>query len=95
MDGRIGWAFVGLDIVELVMEVEEEFSIAIPDGLAATLTTVGKLHAAVVAELHRLDRPLPPEEVFERIRGIVSTQLGVPPEQVVEGARFVEDFGAD
>ena len=32
-----------LDFVELVMKVEEEFNIAVPDEAAATLKTVGQV----------------------------------------------------
>jgi acyl carrier protein len=85
---------MGLDIVELITAVEERFGIKIPDKVAATLTTVGKLHACVVAELHRLDRPEPSDAVFEKLRDLIVDQLGVRPSQVVPEARFVEDFGA-
>jgi acyl carrier protein len=86
---------MGLDTVELVMEVEEEFSIDIPNELASTLTTVGKLHCFVVAELHRRDRPRPSKEVFEQLRELIVTQIGVRPEQVVANASFVDDLGMD
>lgn len=35
------------------------------------------------------------EEVFEKVRSIVSEQLDVPEEKVTEDARFQEDLGAD
>jgi acyl carrier protein len=34
-----------LDVIDLIMEVEREFSISIPDETAEGLTTIGKLEA--------------------------------------------------
>jgi acyl carrier protein len=46
---------MGLDSVELVMEVEEAFGIRIPDADAEWIRTVGELYRYVLAEL---DRPV-------------------------------------
>jgi acyl carrier protein len=35
------------------------------------------------------------EEIFEKVRDIVATELEVDKEQVVMGARYIEDLGAD
>lgn len=42
-----------LDVVELLMEVESEFGIAIDSGAADRLTTVGRLADHVKAEVRR------------------------------------------
>ena len=42
---------MGLDAVELVMRVEEEFGIEIPDAEAEEATTVGKLYELVLSKL--------------------------------------------
>jgi len=47
---------MGLDTVELVMAVEDYFEITIPNEVAETLVTVGKLHEFVVSELTRTGR---------------------------------------
>jgi acyl carrier protein len=86
---------MGMDTIELVMAVEEQFGVQIPDEVAATLGTVGKLNAWVTAELHRLDRPRPPEVVSSELRDLIASQLGVPASEVVPEARFVQDLGAD
>lgn len=39
---------MGLDSVELVMHVEEEFEIEIPDEEASAMRTVGQLHNGVM-----------------------------------------------
>ena len=87
---------MGLDSVEIILAVEEEFGLEIPDADAARMITVGDLHAFVVVELRRLGRPDSDADVaFARVRDIVCRQLGVKPEAVVPNARFVKDLGVD
>jgi acyl carrier protein len=88
--------FMGLDSVELVMAVEQHFGVSIPDSDASTLVTVGKLHAWVVNELLRLNRPdVEAGVVFEQLRELVCDQLRIAPERVVPEARFVQDLHMD
>ena len=35
------------------------------------------------------------KEIFEKVQGIVATELEVDKEQIVMGARYIEDLGAD
>ena len=35
------------------------------------------------------------EAVADRVRAIIAEQLGVKPEEVTDGASFIEDLGAD
>jgi acyl carrier protein len=86
---------MGLDTVELVMAVEEEFELEIPDAAAEKMVTVGDMHAFLESELKRLGRDLDPAQVFERMRSIIVRQLGVDPDEVVPSARFVKDLHAD
>jgi acyl carrier protein len=86
---------MGLDTVELVMAVEKEFELEIPDAAAEKMLTVGDLHAFLVSEIKRLGRIADDAAVFERMRAIIVRQLGVEPSEVVQGARFVKDLRAD
>jgi acyl carrier protein len=87
---------VGLDTVELVMAIEEGFALEIPNETAATLTTVGDMHAYLVSELARLGRvDREPERVYQKLREIICRETGVQPDEVVPRARFVEDFRMD
>ncbi len=87
---------MGLDTVELVMAVEEEFGLEIPDAAAEKMFTVGDMHSFLVSELRRRGRSeIDENRIFERLREIVCAQLGVKPEVVVPEARFVKDLGAD
>jgi len=86
---------MGLDTVELIFRVENEFEIDIPNTDAAKLGTVGELHEYVVETLRRQGRIERADSVYERLRDIICYQLGVKPEDVVPSASFVDDFGAD
>lgn len=86
---------MGLDTVELVMRVEKEFAIDIPNADAARLVTVGELHGYVVETLRRQGRIESSDSVYEQLRDIICHQLGVNQENVVPSARFVDDLGAD
>jgi acyl carrier protein len=86
---------VGLDIVELVMGVEEEFDVDIPDKVQETIATVGDLADAVAAELTRLGRPAHPNDIFERVKKLTVERAEVDPDDVTREARFVDDLGMD
>jgi acyl carrier protein len=90
---------MGLDTVELVMAIEEEFGMKIPNEQAARLETAGDLSSYVQRRLES-DRgqPLDAAErvaVWERVKAIVVEQLGVEPERVTQDAHIVLDLGAD
>ncbi len=86
---------MGLDTVELVIAVEDEFEIRIPDGVAETLVTVGALHAYVENELNLNGRPRESEAIFEVIRTLIIRQNGIDAKHVTGDARFVQDLGFD
>jgi len=87
---------VGLDTVELVMQVEKHFRVDIPDSEASHLATVGMLHSWVVADSIVWAGPqVDPQRVFVELRELICTQLGVDPSEVVSEARFVQDLHAD
>jgi acyl carrier protein len=86
---------MGLDTVELVIRVEKEFDIEIPNADAARLVTVGDLQAYVVGVLRRQGQIESADSVDARLRDIICDQLGVEPDDVVPSARFVDDLGAD
>ena len=63
-----------LDIVELVMELEEEYGVAIPDEIAERITTIEEaiyhLELLQTEKLSREDGIPIPDEIAERIRTI-------------------------
>lgn len=90
---------LGLDTVELVMAIEKEFNINIPNEDAAKLATVGMLHEYIVMNREKSQATsLPAHEqdlIWEKLKNVVVYQLGVTPEQVTKSANIVTDLGAD
>jgi acyl carrier protein len=86
---------MGLDIVNLMMGIEEEFEIEIPDAVAEKIVTVGDVVDIVVAELTRTGRPADPIDVFERIRKQTHEAAEVDLDLITRESRFVQDLGMD
>ncbi len=90
---------MGLDTVELVLRVEEEFDIIIPEEVAEKIVTVGDFCEAVIKIRQQKFGSSAPEntdkDVFKKIKEIIIDQLGIEPEQVTREARIVDDLGAD
>jgi len=49
---------MGLDSVELLLEVEETFDISIPDEEACQILTVGELHQSILDKMRKKDSPI-------------------------------------
>ena len=86
---------MGLDTVELVMAVEEEFAIGIPNAEAGKMERVGDMHAFVLRTLRQRGEPADDAQVWARLREIIVEQLGVRPEEVTPTAHFIHDLRAD
>lgn len=86
---------MGLETVELVMAIEEEFSIEIPDSVTESLATVGEIHAHLLQALRQRGETPDEGRVWERLKAIIVDQLGVRPAEVIPSARIVQDLGAD
>ncbi len=87
---------MGLDTVELVMSVEEEFGIDIPPEAAEKITTVGDLRDFVVRSLQRKGAgtsEVSGDSVLQRIQRIFEKGHGIGPERVVPTARIIADLG--
>lgn len=84
---------MGLAIVEIFMEIEEEFDVTIADEEASRAETVGQLCELVRTALKaRGDRGIDP---FPRVQKLISDELGLPIAQVTPNAHFVRDLGCD
>jgi acyl carrier protein len=91
---------MGLELVELVMTLEEEFKVDIPDAVAQTLTTPRKVYEWLIHELRAdnsqaipFGRTWTPEQVIERTREIIRVQFGIT--KFNDDDSFVEDLGID
>ena len=84
---------MGLDIVELIMSIEEEFAIEIPDADAEKLVTVGQI-ADYIAEKQKA----PPQDqwdIWQRLQALISEHEAIPREKITRHSRLVEDLGLD
>jgi len=84
---------MGLDTVELVLAIEDEFAIRIPDEVAEHLVTVGALHEYVLHTLKTDGRPREPEDVFETIQHLIIRQIGIDAQLITKDANFMQDLG--
>lgn len=87
---------MGLDSVELVMAIEEEFDIELSNEVVSTILTVRHLRDAIATELARLHRPVEnPDALFEKLRDMIAKQAGIQPDRVVLDAEIVRDLRID
>jgi acyl carrier protein len=78
---------MGLDTIELVMEVEDAFEFGIPDEDAEKLLRCGDLHAYIVQRLRPLgDLPCHSAAAFHRLRRVLLRCLPLERKQVRPGA---------
>jgi acyl carrier protein len=87
---------MGLDAIEILMEVEKDFGVRIPDGESETLHTMGRLRDSIVAHLlsdnDRLQSRLS-ALVFHHLQTIVAGQMGLKKSRIKPESNFVEDLG--
>ena len=92
---------MGLDGVEIVLEVEDAFSISVPDDEGGEVRTVSNLVDLVIRRLRDSDDPPVIDDaalrpmILENIRGIIVDQMAIDPERVTPEANLVEDLGID
>ena len=86
---------MGLDTVELILAVEDEFGIEIAEEAAMRLDSVGGMHDYIVETLRSRGTTVDEQEIWQRLRTVIVHQLGVRPEEVRRKAEFVRDLRAD
>lgn len=85
---------MGLDLVEMVMRVEEEFEITIPDEVAETLVTPRAVIDYLMT-LPEINKKRSREEVRQMVLIMVEDESGVSRDRFNEDSRFIEDLGLD
>ena len=84
---------MGLDGVELIVEAEKFFGVAVPDERLVHTDTVGEF-ARLLADLRfESGSPLAYEEVLRQLRQIISQMFNIPLEDVSSNSHFVDDLG--
>lgn len=102
---------MGLDLVEIMMDIEERFGVRLPDDGVGRCRTVADLAGLTTTMLERQKAAHPPTspvqplpevlseridpEVLEVVRGIVARAVPAPVERVLAEARLREDLGLD
>jgi acyl carrier protein len=90
---------MGLDIVELFIEVERVFEVSIPDADASELETVGSLYDYLCIHSPLVGARRAPGDysgpLWNRFVQIVASATGVEVSQLRPEARFVQDLGMD
>jgi acyl carrier protein len=87
---------MGLDGVELVMEIEDEFEIQTSDSDAAAMLTIGDVVLYVASQKdQRATDAADVQKIRHRVCVIVSEQMGVPIASLSDATRFVEDLNVN
>jgi acyl carrier protein len=88
---------MGLDSIEIILEIEDEFDLAIPDEDAEGLRTVGEIIDYVEHRLRERGDVVPAgkRDVPERVVRIVAESLRIDPLEIRRDSRLAEDLGAD
>jgi acyl carrier protein len=90
---------MGLDIVELFIQMESTFGIDIPNADAEKLTTVGLLYDYIATRFSSAnvnsDGGPYSGELWERYLDVIEQELGVARADLRPSARFVQDLGVD
>ncbi len=89
---------MGLDAIELVMEVEETFDITIPDDEAGQIRTAGDLFHYILLKLPcdgSGSAGCPSSRAFHRLRRALMDHHGIDRRRVRPGARMAELIPAD
>jgi hypothetical protein len=80
---------MGLDIVELMMDIEERFGIRLSDDRAERMRTVSDLYVYLLARTHRIAPvPCPTSRAFYHLRRTLIGELGVDRARVRPSARL-------
>jgi hypothetical protein len=90
---------MGLDIIEMVVEVESAFAIDIPDAIAPYLSTVGVLYDYVVTHVANAPAGASPGtysgELWDRYINVLERETGIRRAALLPQARFVQDLRLD
>src|SRR5262249_37686281 len=80
---------MGLDSVELVLAIEEEFSLSIPDEDAAKIVTVGQAYEYLKERLEaKPSEGCPSQKVFHKVRQALMQNYGLPRESITLETRL-------
>jgi hypothetical protein len=84
---------MGLDAVELIVEIEKRFQIDIEDEDAQYLETVGKLASYVSEKTAKPKKRYSEVQVLRIVIEMLESNYGVPKGKAISTSHFVDDLG--
>jgi hypothetical protein len=87
---------MGLDYVEMVMEIEDRFTVEVPDADAGRLRTVGDWYWYLRDRLQARSGSsddAPSGELWERLLDVIEKESGLPRERLRADADLSRDLG--
>lgn len=87
---------MGLDTVELIINMEKHFDIAIPDQEAGQIYTVQDIVNCVYSKISaRPEKTMDMKEIEETVIRIVSESSGIPAHEIRLSHSITDDLGMD
>lgn len=86
---------MGLDIVEMIVRVEEEFEVQIPNDTAETFVTPKRIIDYLNFNSEIGKNGMTREDIRIKIFEIIEDETGLQPNEFSEDSRFVEDLNMD
>lgn len=84
---------MGLDSVELLIEIENEFQIEISNIEAENIITIGDFHKTIS---QKIDLTKTTEEaIFQKLREVVSDKVGFDIDEIHYQTKIVDDLRID
>ncbi|MCY7377030.1 MAG: hypothetical protein LH472_13810 [Pyrinomonadaceae bacterium] len=85
---------MGLDLVEMIIRIEEEFEIIIPDEAAETMITPRNVIDFLMSQ-SKVSQKWSRDYVSITVWQILEDETGIKRENFNEDSRFVQDMGLD
>lgn len=88
---------MGLDSVDLIVQIEKAFDIQIPDSEAEKISTVGHLYACVERHYVALTKDSGPDrlDIQTVINHILTERFGIEPQEIAPNKSLTNDLGID
>jgi hypothetical protein len=86
---------MGLETVEIVLDIEDRFKISIPDAAASQCNTVIDLQREVIKLLEQRGREAGEQldrEVWEGIVAVIVKQTGIPASKIRPESKWIGDI---
>lgn len=85
---------MGLDLVEMIMRIEEEFEITVPEEAAVTLVTPKTVIDYLMTQ-PEINEKWSRDYVATSVWIIIEDEAGIIREEHNDDSRFIEDMGMD